>query len=97
MALFTITNKQGLLVLTGFTASTTTGDACVSPDLSPYNIIYYHNGAGIYPNIGDTVYIDIDGLIPAANLGAGIDNLQMSNLQYLKTDIDGVRNDITCR
>ena len=99
MGMFTITNSGNVLdvVLTAFTASTTTGDKCVSPDLSPYDVTYYHNGIGAYPEYGDMIFLDSEGNNKAISIGSGTANLQMANLEYLRTDINGLRDEIICR
>ena len=81
----TTTTTTTAAPLTSFLASTTTGDHCVSPDLSPYDQTLYHNGIGAYPTIGDTVYTDAGGTITFNS-----QTVQMDNLSYLSTNGSGV-------
>lgn len=90
MAIFNITNNKGT-GLTGFIGSSLFGDPCLTPDLSPINVIYYHNGNGILPTIGDTIYYDLNGLNPVVSLG-----LQLNNLSYILTDSQGLLIPINC-
>lgn len=94
MAILTITNSPGITALTSFTVSATTGDACETPDLSPYSITYYHNGAGAYPTAGDFVYSDGAGTAPIKILDPN--HLQMGSTNYLQTDVTGVMEAISC-
>jgi len=96
MALFTVTNNLGTAsLLTAFNLSTSTGIACFSPDLSPYNVTWYHNGANAYPEIGDTVYEDAAGLTPG--ITTNNNERQMANLSYLLTDGSGIVQPIACK
>lgn len=95
MALFTVTNNEGVVLLTAFNSSTTTGYGCTAPDLSPYDQTLYHNGAGAYPALGDTVYVDSGGVTPAVYEDPN--NAQLADLSYLRTDVFGVRLEITCK
>ena len=94
MGILTITNSPGTTALTSFTVSATTGDACASPDLSPYSITYYHNGAGAYPVTGDSVYSNGAGTTAKEILSPN--NLQMGNTLYLQTSVAGVMEAISC-
>lgn len=80
-------------VLTAFLVSTSSGNACDSPNLSPYNLTLYHDGSNTYPVIGDTIYIDEEGDT------IFIDSLdkQMDNLEYLRTNSLGKKELIECR
>lgn len=80
-----------------FFHSSTDGDACLTPDLSPYTVVKYHDGAGSFPTIGDTVYDDFQGNTPSANIGAGNKHFQMADLAYLQTDANGVVTPIICK
>lgn len=95
MALFTITNSNGISVLTAFNASTSTGDACLAPDLSPYNVILYHDGSGSYPIVGDSIFDDGAGTIVTSDTGLNLE-LQMDNLAYLKITA-GLSVTISCK
>jgi len=95
MALFTVTNNSGTILLTSFNVSSTTGHACFAPDLSPYNNILYHDGAGAYPTIGDIVYDDSAGVTPTVI--SSPDHLQMASLAYLQTSATGVMESIACK
>lgn len=64
--------------LTPFNVSSTTGDHCVNPDLSPYNQVFYHTGVNVYPVLGDFVYSDSEGVTPVTS-----NNYQMADLNYL--------------
>ena len=81
-----------VVTLTSFLASSTTGDACTAPDLSPYNVVLYHNGTGAYPANGDIVTLDDSGTLPIEFST----EIQMANLEYLKTNASGVRLQIIC-
>lgn len=84
--------------LTMFNVSTLTGDACMVPDLSPFDNRLYHDGEGNYPEIGDTVFTDAAGTILAVNIGTGGNgHLQNADLSYLETDLNGEVTLITCR
>lgn len=72
--------------LTMFSASTTTGDHCTTPDLSPYDQSLYHDGVGTYPAVGDTIYTDSGGTTPFVSGTA----VQMADTNYLTTDGNGV-------
>ena len=76
--------------------STNTGDACVSPNLAPYDLIKYYNGSGSYPVVGDTIYEDFQGSTPAADIGTGSKHKQMLNGAYVLTDANGVMTAIVC-
>lgn len=99
MAIFNITNNSGENLnppSISFSVSTLTDDSCILPDLSPYNIVWYHTGEGEYPVIGDTVYTDI-GLTTYASTTISQDH-QMSNLEYISiTGVLGVVVIISCK
>lgn len=82
--------------LTAFNASTSTGDACSTPDLSPYNQTFYHDGAGAYPALGDIVFTDSEGTILLASVLQSA-AYQMGNLEYLYTNELGVRITEGCK
>lgn len=80
---------------TAFNISTLTGEACFAPDLSPFDLTYYHNGAGALPAVGDIIYTDAAGLSPLVTV-AGEDH-QLSDTTYVETALDGTRVDIFCK
>lgn len=41
-------------------------DACNPIEAGPFPVVYYHDGAGQYPVLGDTVYEDAAGTMPAS-------------------------------
>jgi hypothetical protein len=84
-SLSTTTTTTTAAPLTSFLASTTTGDHCVSPDLSPYDQTLYHDGVGAYPTIGDTVYTDAGGTTTFNS-----QTVQMDDLNYLSTNGSGI-------
>ena len=49
------------------------------------NTTYYHDGAGAYPNVGDTIYTNSGG---TTTLGAGY--TKSNSLQYVLTNSSGV-------
>jgi hypothetical protein len=77
-------------IYTSFNVSTATGNTCINPDLSPYNQVFYHDGALAYPEIGDIVYTDAAGttLLDSVLQGSAY---QMADLDYLYTDEFGGR------
>lgn len=82
--------------LTAFNYSSETGNACVSPDLSPFDLTGYHNGEGAYPTPGDLVFQDPQGEEPLI-LATNGQQAQMANLAYLATLLNGEAASIICK
>ena len=80
---------------TAFNVSSITGEACFAPDLSPFDNTLYHDGEGVLPVTGDTVFTDIAGTTPFVTSEG--EDYQVSDLTYLETDANGVRQDIFCK
>lgn len=91
----TTTTTTTIAPFTAFNISTTTGHACLFPELSPYDQTYYHNGEGVYPTLGDLVYTD-NGITLAVDI-LSPDHLQMANNDYLQTDVEGIVTSIQCK
>ena len=97
MALFTVTNLEGVEVVGQFRASTSTADACSSGALVIDRTLY-HDGAGVYPALGDTVYTDPGHITPldAQNGNNVYVGLFDPEDDWLKTNGSGVRITISC-
>lgn len=89
------TCSEPVSLFTVFNASSATGNACVTPDLSPYDLVLYHDGEGEYPVEGDTVYTDPEGTTPF-NTEINQD-VQMDNGEYLACAENGTVETITCK
>lgn len=85
-------NYVSTSVLTAFLVSISSGDGCSNVNLSPYNLTLYHDGSNVYPEIGDTIYIDEEGDDIFITTG----DKQMDNLEYLRTNNLGERVIINC-
>jgi|TARA_B100000780_G_scaffold255677_1_gene204429 hypothetical protein len=74
----------GYVEVTSFTGSTLAGGnkRICSQSL---NTTYYHDGAGAFPNVGDTIYTNSGG---TTTLGAGY--IKINSLQYVLTNSSGV-------
>lgn len=90
----TTTTTTAIPTITPFSLSTLQGDACLTPDLSPYDQTFYHNGIGTYPDIGDIIYYDAGGTLLVDGAGG---HYQMANLNYLFIDSFGISTLIECR
>lgn len=84
------------VILTRFAATSLSGDACTTPNLGALDAVYFHDGQGTVPVVGDTIYQDVLGETPLASVGAANDHIQLGNGQYLQTDVNGVFTTIVC-
>jgi len=88
-----------LSALTAFNVSLQTDDACNPVAALPLIRTYYHNGSGILPTFGDTVYSDINGINTVSHSAAtqvymGGNYTSVAN--WLQTNTSGVREVIIC-
>lgn len=89
MAIKAVTNKKGVsqgLNLISFVTTAASGNHCDLPNLSPFNLVLYHNGINQLPIIGDIIYEDINGLSVFSSQGSH----QFQNNLYFTTDINGI-------
>lgn len=80
---------------TEFNVSSATGNACITPDLTPFDLTLWHDGEGEYPAIGDTVYSDAQGEV-LFTTEVNQDH-ELPNGTYLACDGNGIRVDIVCK
>ena len=92
MALFNVTSKPK--IIQSFNSSTTTGDGCFTPNLAPFDKVLYHNGSADLPILGDTIYIDPNAI--TILITVSLQDLQLTDLSYLKTDVTGKRINLSC-
>jgi len=85
--------------LTAFNVSTTTDNACSPSGALPLLQTYYHNGTGVLPTTGDTVYSDSLGLSTVyhpsgSTVWMGGDWTDPTS--WLQTDVNGLMTVIVC-
>ena len=94
MAIFNTTNNKGVSLYIPFLTKSIEEVQCTATP-GVYDRTLYHNGIGVYPSIGDTVYENASGTIVYYS-GAGLVTM-MEDLTELLTDISGIRQIVTCK
>ena len=91
MAIFNLTNKEGLSGIKGFVVTQTPYNHCIGdPEPSDYGLQLYHDGAGVYPQDGDTIYKNYVGTIKWTSADETLARRIEGNLQPLRVDADGI-------
>jgi hypothetical protein len=97
MAVFTITNDSGVVLLTAFNAGTTVFVQCTAvPEAEPVTL--YHDGVGVGPTVGDTVYSDAAGTTPfyTGSFSTRYSTAIGGNNEF-STGVDGVMIVFSCK
>lgn len=101
MALFTVTNNEGVIIAGIFLGSAYSGLNGCNGNTATIDTTYYHNGAGVYPAVGDTIYIDagLTTILDTARVGGGEIYTGPSDPveAWVQTTPLGVRQLMTCK
>lgn len=97
MAILTITNNSGVVLLTAFNAGTTVFVQCTAvPEAE--SVTLYHDGIGVGPTIGDTVYEDAAGTTPFyTGANSTRHSTAIGGNDEFATGVDGVMISFSCK
>lgn len=95
MAIFNLTNKEGLSGIKGFVVTQTPYNHCQSdPEPSDFELILYHDGVNDLPVDGDTIYKNYVGTIKWTSADETLARRMEGNLQPLRVDENGIMDTI---